>query len=157
MQCNSFHMFSYHRMQVFSNNIVFENEKKPNRRQSDETKRNIEVKINPPTTKSACRPLTSLEFVTPRSSEELDCWTALSFWPMDCARDHILQALMPSDHVCSMFELPALPQVLNHEPPRPQQLGLPDFSIMPHWEHTELMAGVVVAGVYCENWLTIQR
>jgi hypothetical protein len=35
---------------------------------------------------------------------------------------------------------------LNHEPPRPQQLLFPDFAMMPHLGHTEVMVVVVVAG-----------
>jgi hypothetical protein len=35
--------------------------------------------------------------------------------------------------------LPALPQFLNQEPPRAQQLIFPDFAIEPHFEHTELI------------------
>ena len=61
----------------------------------------------------------------------------------DC--DRVLQAWMPSDHVWSSFELPILPQFLNQDPPRPQQLILPDFLIVPHLEHAELIAIVAVA------------
>ena len=38
-----------------------------------------------------------------------------------------LQARMPSDQVWSMFLLPGPPHCPNHEPPRPQQLLLPDL------------------------------
>ena len=41
--------------------------------------------------------------------------------------------------------LPAPPQLLNQEPPRPQQLGLPDFTIAPHLGHSELTVVVVVS------------
>ena len=54
---------------------------------------------------------------------------------------------MPSCHVCSRFVFPALPQFPNQEPPRPQQLSLPDFLMMPHVRHTGLMDIVVVPGV----------
>ena len=63
---------------------------------------------------------------------------------LDC--DRALQAWMPSYHVCPKFELPALPQFRNQEPPRPQQLVLPDFSMAPHLRHTELIIVVVTAG-----------
>ena len=63
----------------------------------------------------------------------------------DC--DRALQALMPSYHVCSNFPLPPAPQLLNQEPPRPQQLILPDFRMVPHLEHSGLMVVVVAAGV----------
>ena len=53
---------------------------------------------------------------------------------MDC--DRVSQAWMPSTHVCPRFALPALPQFLNQEPPRPQQLVLPDFPMVPHLGHT---------------------
>ena len=62
---------------------------------------------------------------------------------LDC--DSVLQARMPSYHVCPGLALPALPQFLNQEPLRPQQLILPDFAMMPHLGHTELMAVVVIA------------
>ena len=77
------------------------------------------------------------------------CWAAFACWPTavsDC--DRALQACMPSYHVWSRFVLPTRPQVLNQEPPRPQQLTLPDFAMMPHLGHTELTVVVVTAGVY---------
>jgi len=44
--------------------------------------------------------------------------------------------------------LPARPQFLNQEPPRPQQLIFPDFEMVLHLRHTELMmVDVVVAGL----------
>ena len=52
---------------------------------------------------------------------------------------------MPSDHVCSRLELPPPPQVPNQEPPRPQQLILPDLPMAPHFGHAELMIVVVMA------------
>ena len=45
-----------------------------------------------------------------------------------------LHACLPSNHVCSKFELPGSPQFLNQEPPRAQQLGLPD-SVVLHLGH----------------------
>ena len=71
---------------------------------------------------------------------------------LECACD--LHAWMPSRHVRS---LPAPPQFLNQEPPRPQQLILPDFAMAPHLEHKELIV-VAVAGVHmCGHWLKTQR
>ena len=46
--------------------------------------------------------------------------------------------------------LPARPQLLNQEPPRPQQLAFPDFAIVAHLEHSELIDVVVAA--MCEHW-----
>ena len=62
--------------------------------------------------------------------------------------DRALHAWIPSYHLCSSFALPAAPQLPNQEPPRPQQLILPDFLIIPHLEHKELTLVVVAAGVY---------
>ena len=76
------------------------------------------------------------------------CWAAfrcskITF--LDCNR--VLQAWMPSYHVWSSFlTLPALPQFLNQEPPRPQQLNLPDFPMTAHPGHTELIVVVLAAG-----------
>ena len=65
---------------------------------------------------------------------------------LDCAC--VLQAWIPSDHVWSSLVLPALPQVLNQEPPRPQQLIFPDLSMAPHLGHKETVIVVVSAGVF---------
>ena len=60
-----------------------------------------------------------------------------------------VQACTPSDHVCSAFVLPEPPQLLNQEPPGAQQLTLPDFLKVPHFEHAiivpidEVMTGVL--------------
>ena len=62
---------------------------------------------------------------------------------------------MPSDHVWYIFKLPLLPQLLNQEPPRPQQLLLPDFSMVPHLGHTEVAMVVETAGVYI--WVLTQE
>jgi hypothetical protein len=43
--------------------------------------------------------------------------------------------------------LPALPHFLNQEPPRPQQLLLRDFAMVPHLGQTELMVLVVTVGL----------
>ena len=83
--------------------------------------------------------MTALEFPVPIPLEELSRPLAL----LDCAR--VLQAWMPSYHVWRSLKLPGLPQFLNQEPPRPQQLLLPDFPMMPHLGHTELMVVVVTA------------
>ena len=61
--------------------------------------------------------------------------------------DRALQAWMPSYHVWRMFELPAAPQFPNQEPPAPQQLSLPDFLMLPHLAHTELMVVPETGGV----------
>ena len=64
-------------------------------------------------------------------------------------RVHVLQACIPSYHVCRSLVLPAPPQFLNQEPPRPQQLILPDCDMVPHLGHTEPLAVVVVSdGVF---------
>ena len=92
---------------------------------------------------------TPLEFTLSALWEESMpfCWAAASCWPtiiMDCP--HALQAYMPSYQVCWSLVLPAPPQLLNHEPPRPQQLLFPDFAMMPHLGHTEVMVVVVAGG-----------
>ena len=46
------------------------------------------------------------------------------------------------------MELSSLPQFLNQEPPRPQQLVSPDFLMVPHLGHEELPVCVVAAGVH---------
>ena len=82
----------------------------------------------------------------------LSCCAPCSCWPMtllDCDRD--LQAWTPSDHLWSSFVAPDAPQFPNQEPPRPQQLSLPDFLVMPHLEHTKLMI-LVAIGVYGNSW-----
>ena len=77
------------------------------------------------------------------------CWAAFSCWSialLDCAR--ALQAWMPSYHVWRSFVSPEIAQFLNQEPPRPQQLALPDFWMMPQLEQAKLSIVVVTAGVY---------
>ena len=56
---------------------------------------------------------------------------------------------MPSSHVWLCFVLPPLPQFLNQEPPRPQQLAWPDFLMVPHLEHTDMLGDVVVPVFIC--------
>ena len=58
----------------------------------------------------------------------------------------LVQACMPSPHVCSDVESPSSPHFLNQEPPRAQQLRLPDFLAVPHWGHRALLGiGALVA------------
>ena len=76
------------------------------------------------------------------------CWAARSCWPiaaLDSPR--ALQDRMPSYHVCSACALTAPPQVPNQEPPRPQQLLLPDLRTATHLPQTELAVFVVTADV----------
>ena len=79
----------------------------------------------------------------PSSSAPLDSSTDAT-----SHRDHSLQASMPSDHVCSCLESPALPHFPNQDPPRLQQLLLPDFLMMPHLEHTAIVSGILAVGVW---------
>jgi len=48
-------------------------------------------------------------------------------------------ACLPSNHVCSKFESPGSPHFLNQEPPRAQQVGLPDL-VATHLEHVAAAA-----------------
>ena len=61
-----------------------------------------------------------------------------------------VQAWTPSVHVCSKFESPSSPHLLNQEPPREQQLFLLVFLTLPHTGHKELGStgptGLAVAG-----------
>ena len=50
---------------------------------------------------------------------------------------------MPSSQVWSKCASPASPHFWNQAPPRPQQLSLPDFFVVPHLEHTR---GVLMPG-----------
>ena len=55
-----------------------------------------------------------------------------------------LQAWTPSNHVWSKFGSPGSPQFLYQAPPVVQQLGLPDFSFLPHLGHIiEVLIDVV--------------
>ena len=59
------------------------------------------------------------------------------------------QVFTPSDHVCAAFPWPEVPQFWNQAPPGAQQLTLPDFLKVPHFEHAmilripEAMTGVL--------------
>ena len=77
------------------------------------------------------------------------CWAAFSCWSIMTVldSDRALHAWIPSYHVWWSFMLPAPPQVLNQAPPRAQQLIFPDFAMVPHFGHTELMV-VVATDVY---------
>ena len=57
-----------------------------------------------------------------------------------------LQASTPSDHLCSAFLLLAPPQFSYQTPPGAQQLALPDFKNVPHFEHVIVLA-IVEVGV----------
>ena len=76
---------------------------------------------------------------------------------LDC--DRALHAWIPSYHVCRCFVLPSPSQFLNQEPPRPQQLFLPDFSMVPHLGQTDwTVVNVATAGIYIhEHWPKKQR
>ena len=56
-----------------------------------------------------------------------------------------MHACKPSNHVCSTSP-PLLPQFLYQAPPGAQQLTLPDFLMVPHFEHMEPSVFTVVAG-----------
>ena len=62
-----------------------------------------------------------------------------------------LQARTPSDHVCSRRLLTALPQFPNQEPPRPQQLVLPDLPMVPQSGHAGLTGSASGSGVGVED------
>ena len=70
----------------------------------------------------------------------------------DC---RVLQARMPSYQVWARFEFSALPHLPNQEPPRPQQLILPDFCMVPHSRHTELTGAAVTARA--DMWKMVKR
>ena len=69
-------------------------------------------------------------------------------------RVRALQACMPSYHVCWSLVLRSPPHFLNQEPPRPQQLLLPDLPMVPQLRHGDRLAVVVVAGVCV--WALVQ-
>ena len=58
-----------------------------------------------------------------------------------------LQACTPSTHVCSVLELPLVPQFLNQAPPGAQQLSSPDFFMTAHLGHSRAILVAVTAGV----------
>ena len=95
--------------------------------------------------------ITALNFGLPAPLEEsfLCCLSPFSCSLMtiaDCPRS--LQTCKPSDQVCSSLAPPALPQFPNQEPPRPQQLILPDFFVIPHLTHVERIVVIVADGWY---------
>ena len=90
-----------------------------------------------------------LEFTMSTPRERFNFWAACDCRPMTNLNwDRILQAWIPSYHVWWTLALPALPQFPDQEPPRPQQLRFPDFLMVPHLRHAELIAVVVDAGVH---------
>ena len=58
-----------------------------------------------------------------------------------------LQACLPSSHVCSVLELPLVPQFSNQAPPGAQQLSLPDLVMAAHLGHTGAILVAVIADV----------
>ena len=71
--------------------------------------------------------------------------------------DRVLQASMPSYHVRRILALTALPHFLNQEPPRPQQLALPDFSMIPHVGHADPLDVIVVVAVSIHVWVLVKE
>ena len=62
----------------------------------------------------------------------------------------LVQAWMPSSHVCSNVVSPTSPHCLNQAPPRAQQLNLPDFLVVPHLGQTSSIIvgiGFAIRGV----------
>ena len=95
---------------------------------------------------------TAFEFDVRCPLERFPCCAAFDCRPtpsLDCDTD--LHTWMPSYHVCSSLALPALPHFPNQEPLRAQQLIFPDFAMIPHLGHAELIV-VVVAVCACGNW-----
>ena len=88
--------------------------------------------------------VTVFAFVTPalEFTAPFACWILSVF---NC--DRALQAQMPSNHVCRSFALAAPPQFPNQEAPRPQQLLLPDFTIVPHLGHMKFIFVVIAAAL----------
>ena len=79
-------------------------------------------------------------------------------WPMtvlDC--DRAVQTWIPSCHVWRSFVLPKPPHFLNQEPPRPQQLILSVFSMVPHLGHTETVIVIASAEVFIWHWSRHER
>ena len=68
-----------------------------------------------------------------------------------------LQAFLPSNHVCSVFELPLAPQFLNQAPPGAQQLCLPDFLMVPHLGHMGPIAFITVVAVTADVVMWVLR
>ena len=59
----------------------------------------------------------------------------------------LVQASIPSSHVCSKVESPGFPHLLNQAPPGAQQLCLRESFFVPHAEHV-LIGRMVVFGVH---------
>ena len=74
-------------------------------------------------------------------------WKARSSCCSTAWRSRSLHAQIPSCHVWPRFACPTLPQFPNQEPPRAQQLSLPDFLMVPHTWQTGLVGVVVTTGV----------
>ena len=93
--------------------------------------------------------ITELEFTVSLEDPLRFCLAARSCWriaALDCPC--FLQTRTPSYHVCTTCVLPVPAQFPNQEPPRPQQLSLPDFRIVPHLAQTELMVFVVATACW---------
>ena len=86
-------------------------------------------------------------------SSSLFCWTAFRCWSITAILGwRALHVSMPSYHVCLSFVLPVAPQFPNQDPPRAQQLSLPEFLIFPHLRHEKLI--VVVETNVCKGGIT---
>ena len=101
---------------------------------------------------SCGRVITSCSPVTCRGRVSVVSWDRVTFrgafkgWVTFCGRvtycawatagcaaaSKLLQARMPSAHVCSNVESPTVPHLLNQEPPTAQQLTFPVFGKVPH-------------------------
>ncbi len=67
-------------------------------------------------------------------------------------------ASTPSNHLCWTFLLPVPPQFLYQAPPGAQQLTLPDFSNVPHFEHIIVLAIVeVMAGILTDVAIVVRN
>ena len=104
------------------------------------------------------RALTLGEMIVCLGAELLRCsmtiWPAMLSWSgggCSCA-PNVLQACMPSSHVCSKFGSPGMPHLSTHAPPRAQQLRRPECFLDPHLGHTgsRLVVVVVVVTVDAE-------
>ena len=72
--------------------------------------------------------IAALDLMPTLSSSAKACGSgACSCCPTTAKGCRALQAWMPSCHVCSRFAVLEYPQVPNQDPPRAQQLSLPDF------------------------------
>ena len=82
-------------------------------------------------------------------------FSCLAMAVLDCAR--VSHARKPSCHVYSLVELPTVPQLFNQEPPRAQQLLLPDFLVVPHFRQKGLMRVLLVPSVLSFPTLVKQK